>query len=235
MTGIVIGMGEIGKAVYSVYSEYHDLDTYDLRKIFSDINLDNYDVMLVCIPYSDVFCAMVEQYKEKFNPKAVIVFSTVQIGTCQRIGAIHCPIEGRHPNLRESIFAWDVVMGGFNAIAYNFFTEAGKRPEMIYDSPRTTEALKLLSTTFYGLCIEFYRYATGVLNQTGVDGEAFTLYNESYNRLYEALDMEEFFRPLLYPPDGKIGGHCVLGNCDILQESYPNELVKYIIERNKNL
>jgi hypothetical protein len=37
-------------------------------------------------------------------------------------------------------------------------------------------------------------------------------------------------RPILYPPDGPIGGHCVVPNAKILSEEYESEFLRFIIE-----
>jgi hypothetical protein len=54
--------------------------------------------------------------------------------------------------------------------------------------------------------------------------------NKSYNEGYRKLGREEVVRPYLKYMPGKIGGHCVIPNCHILD----SEIAKYILLKNKS-
>lgn len=229
MKCLLIGYGEIGKAVFTVYREHHNIEVYDPK--FCECNLlpvDSYDILLVAIPYSDKFIEIVRSYTEIYSIKTTIVFSTVPIGTCSQIpNCVHSPVEGKHPELAISIFTMERLVGGVEPLAYRFFKEAGQSP-IVHDTPELTEALKLLSTTFYGVCLEYYRYASQILGSLGGDGSEFKHFNILYNELYKALNMKQFLRPLLNAPHGELGGHCVVPNANILQDQYPNPMVKLV-------
>jgi hypothetical protein len=228
MKTILIGFGEIGKSIYTYYKQYHKIDFIDLEN--ESIDLPDHDIMLVTIPYSDRFVEIVTEYQDRFKPKVTIIFSSVAIGTTSKLmNAVHVPIEGRHPDLALSVANWQVFMGGFIQLAFNFFVDADKCPYVL-DKPEHTEAMKILSTSMYGVNIEFARYANKIFKDIGMDYGKFNVYNGCYNSLYDMLGMAQFKRYLLNPPDGKKGGHCVTSNAKILQEQYPDIIVDVIAE-----
>lgn len=228
MNCILIGYGEIGQGLYEAYSQYHNIDIFDIKLDNRKYN-DKYDLMLVAIPYNDdVFVYAVEQYQKYFKPDATIIFSTVAIGITNQIkNAVHCPIEGRHPYLRESIKKWQVFIGGHNKLATKFFTDANKIPFEL-DKPEHTEFLKLQSTSNYGLMIEYARYVQNVCNDIGLEYDDVKKFNLAYNLLYKSLGLPNLQRYILDPPQGNIGGHCVVPNAEILDEQYPSIFLKEI-------
>lgn len=222
----MLGYGEIGQAVHEVFREAHDITLWD-KKFETPRPTGPFDVMLVCIPYSKNFVDIVQYEQTRYTPKAVIIFSTVAIGTTRQIaGAVHSPVEGKHPHLAESMQQMRRWVGGRNPVADRFFEQANVQPFYV-DKPETTEALKLLSTSLYGVNIEFYRYAERVL---GEDIDKFRLFNWDYNILYKRLGLTHFQRYLLDAPKGLLGGHCIRPNAEILDEQFPSFFLKAIIE-----
>ena len=225
MKALLIGYGEIGKAVHKVFSGQHDIEVYD-----SAFNVDTptgeYDVLLVAIPYTPSFVEIVQGYKAKH----IIVFSTVPIGTCSQIGACHCPVEGKHPYLAESMRKTTTKwLGGHDDICTEFVQSAGFYVQHL-DKPEYTEFLKLRSTTLYGLNIEFARYSKSVCDDLGLDYEHVKSWDTWVDNLYHDLGMPWFRRYLLDPPKGTKGGHCVTPNALLLNEQYPDELVARVAE-----
>lgn len=233
MNALLIGYGEIGKGIYEVYSQFHQIDIIDPAYETERV-LDTYDVMLVTIPYSDKFVEIVNDYQKEFNPRAKIIFSTLPVGTTAKFKyTVHVPIEGKHPALMESIDKWQIFMGGFNKTAYKFFVQSGKMP-YILDKPEHTEFLKLQSTTNYGLMIEFARYCNEICKSINMDYSEINQYNACYNALYEQMNMPQFSRYILTPPEGSKGGHCVTNNAKILREQFPNVLIDVVAEVDFN-
>ena len=97
MTELVIGMGQIGKAVQEAIC-FDKADTLDLK---TRARLKKYDILHICIPYSDRFKSEVKKYIKRFQPEHVIVYSTVPVGTCSDIDdrIVHSPVEGKLPDL----------------------------------------------------------------------------------------------------------------------------------------
>ena len=233
MNCLILGFGEVGQGVYEAFKDYHDIDHFDLKKEGQVIYKD-YDLLLICFPYCEKFIEWVIWYQERFvNTKATIIFSTVPIGTTRQIpNAVHCPIEGKHPNLAESIRKFDRYIGGNVQLAVQFFFDAGfdlDRVEWFKDS-ETTELMKLQSTTNYGINIEYARELKKVCDKYKVPYEAIKEYNRSYNKLYEGTDYKRY---ILDPPKGKIGGHCILQNLPLFKKDFNNKFIEILEENNE--
>lgn len=231
MRCVLVGFGEIGKGVKRVYGIKHTIAVYDpITQPVMPATHEPYDLLLVAIPHSEAFIEQVRGYQRAFGVKATLVFSTTPVGTCRRLGAVHCPIEGRHPDLAESIAVTERWLGGADPTVFEFFTEA-KMPYRMLPSPEHTEFLKLRSTTVYGVNIEFARYCKAVCDDIGMDYAECKAWDAWYNRLYgEYFRQPQFTRPLLDPPTGAKGGHCVTPNARILMEQYPSPLVASVAE-----
>lgn len=230
MSNLIIGYGEIGKAIHAVVGESGVVDLNRQEDIPKSV-----DVMHVCFPYHPGFVADVLEYMERYKPAHVIVYSTLPIGTTKMIkGLVHSPVEGKHPDLELSIRQMERWIG-YNDKAEaqffaNFFNDLGIKSKLVGNSD-FTEALKLLSTTEYGLNIEFARYKKHVADSLEMDYELTKQWNEEYNRLYRNLGMDKRFQKfVLDPPDGPKGGHCIVPNAQLLNDQYPSELVKLVGE-----
>jgi UDP-N-acetyl-D-mannosaminuronate dehydrogenase len=210
-TNIVIGLGQIGTAIKDILG----CDGIDKDSVYIP---QHYDVMHVCIPALDNFIDVVNVYKERFTPDLIIVHSTVPVGTCKKLGAVHSPCRGIHPVLKEGIMTFVKYFGGERAEeASEIFKEKGIKVKCCKDS-NTIEALKLWDTTQYGLNIvlekEIYKYC----QENGLDFDLiYTDANTTYNSGYEELGHPEYKKYILKHKEGKIGGHCVLQNLPLLK------------------
>jgi hypothetical protein len=229
MKTLLLGYGEVGKAVYENLKDSHEIDIIDLKfKQKSPLReLDDNQVLLVTIPFTDKFIKTVQEYQDKIKPKATIIFSTVAIGTCRKLNAVHSPIEGKHPDLTQSFKIHKRWLGGHNQVASQFFWNAGIKLMQVTE-PEHTEFLKLRSTSLYGLNIEFARYSSDVAKKLNMPFELTKNYDEDYNELYEKLGLKQFQRYILDAPQGKIGGHCITPNALILDKQYPSVFLKEI-------
>ena len=230
MKNLIVGMGEIGKAVTETVGS---AQTLDIEKKVIELPVE---VMHICFPYTEHFKAEVRQYMLKYKPEHVIVYSTVPIGTCESIGkhVVHSFCEGKHPNLELSIQIMERWLGTSDKKEAQFFTSFFEDLFMrvkVVGSSKYTEALKLLSTTEYGVNIEFARYKKQVIDDLGMDFELTKEFNREYNRLYRELGLGNRFQKfILDAPEGPKGGHCVTSNAKLLYSQYPSELVRIVAE-----
>jgi hypothetical protein len=227
MKAVLIGYGEIGKGVFDVFSMYHDITPHDPDQ--NKTAVGKYDIMLVTIPPIKGFVQVIKDYQKQYGVKSTIVFGTTPIGTCSQIDAVHCPVEGRHPNLAESIRITDKWLGGKDKLAHRFITEAEFTIHQL-DRPEFTEFLKLRSTTVYGLNIEFARYSKDVCDSLGLNFEETKEWDKWVNRIYSHFGMDWARRYILDAPEGPKGGHCVTPNAKILNKQFPNKMVKIVGE-----
>lgn len=215
---LVIGLGEVGQAVKNIL-RCHGTD--------KEIVNETYDVLHICFPYSETFVDDVRKYKEHYSSYLVIVHSSVPIGTCDLLEAVHSPIRGVHPHLEEGIRTFLKYFGGFRAPeAALIFEEVGIETQVIRDA-RTTEALKLWDTTQYGVMIMLEKEIFDFCRLNGLDFEiVYAHANKTYMQGYTKLGMAYVTRPSLMHKPGPVGGHCVLENARLLNTPSAARILK---------
>lgn len=219
MKSLIVGYGEIGKALYNILSQYYPVDIVDQDYSLSATSGET-EIMHICFPYSDKFKDEVRRYKKLFSPEYVVVHSTVPVGTCAELDVIHSPVIGIHPHLERSLKTFTKFLGGVDSdIVADYFRKAGIKV-YIFDKSATTELMKILDTTFYGLCIEYTKMVREESWANKVPFEAWTIWTDAYNKGYKRLGYPEYQRPNLVPIWKVIGGHCVLNNCDFLENEF---------------
>lgn len=201
---VVLGAGQVGRAVAEV------LGDAELRDIGDPVTPA--DVIHVCFPYSDQFEAAVLDYQVRYQPSLTIIHSTVPVGTSRRLGAVHSPVTGRHPDLATSVLTFVKFFGGEQAAdAAAIFEARGVRTEVVPD-PETTEAGKLWATLQHGWLVALEKEAHRFAGAHGADPDiAYRRFNEVYNEGYARLG-EPWHLPILRHMPGPIGGHCVIPN-----------------------
>lgn len=234
----ILGYGEVGKAVAQFFKnpKIKDLDRDD--------GLAGVKVLHVCIPWTDNFVNIVKKEIKAIKPKLVIIHSTVVPGATlriaqgkQKIMAVHSPIRGVHPHLYGGIKTFVKYIGADSKkagkMAEKHLRSLGIKTKMFMPSA-TTEVAKLLSTSYYGLCIAWHGEMKKICDKYKIDFEkAVTDFNMTYNEGYAKLGKKNVIRPVLYPPKGGIGGHCVVENAKILRKRIKSPALDFIL-RYKN-
>lgn len=213
MVHLIVGYGEVGRSLHKVIGRAVWED-----KILGGTWIDQkVDVAHICIPYNKDFDETVRHYK--FYSKLVIVHSTVPIGVCDKLGVVHSPIRGMHPNLTRGIKTFVKYFGGKNADkAARVFRELGVKTKT-YKQAKTTEALKLWDTTQYGRLILLEKEIHDWCKKNKIDFNAiYTKANRDYNIGYVKLGRPDVVRPWLTHIEGPIGGHCILPNAELLKK-----------------
>jgi UDP-N-acetyl-D-mannosaminuronate dehydrogenase len=228
----IVGFGEIGQALYHLYTQNNI--TPFVKDVKRDDGLENCSILNISIPYSKDFEAVVVEYLKTLKPELAIIHSTIPPGTTEKINkvfsnVVHSPVRGVHPNLLEGLKTFVKVVGG------DLAPEAAKHLESlglkvhVFSSSASTEVAKLLDTSYYGVCIAWHQYGSDVCEKLDVPfEEAMTFFNETYNDGYKKLGKENVVRPVLYPPKGKIGGHCIVHNAELLGEILDSSLLQEV-------
>lgn len=231
----ILGYGQIGKAIAQLYT---DPKIKDKNR---DDGLKGVDVLNVCIPYDENFVEIVKKEIAEIKPKLTIIHSTVDIGTTKKIGGmvVHSPVRGVHPDLFPGIkkmvkyIGADILEAGI--MAEEHFRALGLKPKAFGPSD-ITELGKILSTSYYGVCIAWHGEMKKVCDKHKIPFEqAVTHFNETYNEGYTKLGKPNVVRPILYPPkDNRIGRHCVIPNAKILKNHLESEAIDLILKYNQD-
>lgn len=216
MKSVIVGMGEVGTALFRVLSGKHEVVTKDIASKRLPVNID---VLHICLRYDDRFVDTVNGYITKCNPKIVDICTTVPPGTTSLIGsnAVHSTTRGLHPNLEKSIRTFCKHIGGRMADKLaDYYVEAGVKT-ITHKNPETTELAHILSNCLYGVNLMFADEMSNICRNYGVDYvDSVIGYNKTSNDGYAELGHESKFRMLLTPPGGSIGGHCVVSNAKLI-------------------
>jgi hypothetical protein len=225
---LVVGMGEVGQGVFSVLQGQYSVFARDKDPVLITEAIVG---LHVAIPYSEQFEEIVAKYIEQYKPRVTIVYSTVPIGTCERIGAVHSPVEGKHPQLGLSIQNSARWMGCSDEAKLTQAEEIWQKLVPVRKLPKAdfTEWLKLRSTSKFGVNIVWAEYEATVTKELGMDFSAVKQFDLDYNNLYQRMGMLQFQRYILDPPEGKIGGHCLVPNAKVLNGQFPSKLLEMVI------
>lgn len=243
----ILGYGEVGRAMASFYEKPYvrDLERDDFAGLMATGRV--LDVLHVCLPHSPGFDAIVGDAIRNSCPQGVVIIhSTVPVGTTQRIreqvgvdaiGLVHSPVRGVHPELALGIKTFIKYIGSDSPTAGEYASahleSLGIRTMVLYKS-RTSELLKLLDTTYYGIAIAFHAYAHGLCEKEEVNFDmVMSDANETYNEGYKALRKDNVVRPVLTAPRGQIGGHCIIPNAELLKKEYGDDPILKAILRHK--
>lgn len=220
-------MGKVGNGLYSVLKTKVVVYCRDAKPVVIGTKID---YLHICIPYNDKFEKQVKDYIKLYNPTLTIVYSTVPIGTCEKLKVVHSPIEGKHPALGLSIINSPRWLGSSDNKLLTKAAQFWKKFVPVREMPSAnyTEWLKLRSTATYGINIVWADYSARVSKKLGLDFSAVRQFDIDYNLMYQKLGMPVYSRYILEPPNGKIGGHCLIPNAEILDEQHPHDMLKMI-------
>lgn len=230
MNSVVIGMGEIGKALTNILSKNYSVYTYDAqdKDSFVDfyLRVPKIEVLHVCFPYSERFIGQVREYQKFINPKFTVIHSTVPTKTCEKLKAIHSPVIGIHPHLEQSILTFTKYLGGEQASeAADYFRKAGIKV-YITDKSETTELMKLLCTMRLTLDAEYHKMVKRECLARDIPFELLTHWTNNYSDGYTKLGYPEYVRSNLIPVMKKVGGHCCLPNLNLIDNEFSKFLKK---------
>ncbi len=234
---LIIGFGEIGKSLCEVY-ESSDINP-GVRDPFLEFYDDetDCDVINICIPYFDF-----EQFSEAIKSLDVkddavfIIQTTMPMGTCNKLqemipnALVASPVRGVHPNLKEGLLTFEKYLGFTDKFRENeeVKSKVKKHLESIdiksafAARSNETELAKIISTSFYGMCIAFTQHVFNICEENKLDFESvLPRWQIGYNEGYEKLGKSNVRRPVLGPIPNKkkvIGGHCIIPNARFLKE-----------------
>ena len=229
-THLVIGLGEIGKPLFTLLSRAHPN--------YVGVDIEPVEVagpvgmMHVCYPFlvGKGFVETTVAYIRKYHPAVVIINSTVVPGTTRSIaeaGGVPCvysPVRGKHTRMEaDSLFYCKFVAGGSERavqVASEHFSAAGMKTKTM-SSEEGLELAKLLETTYFGLLIAWAQEMDRFSRHLNVD----------YNEVASFFEEIAYLPPFVFQP-GYIAGHCVMPNIALLKTHFHSEFLDAIERSN---
>ena len=235
---LILGMGKVGAAIATM-EEAAKNEVYYQDYIYKPPAVgEKVQIIHVCIPWSKAFVRTVNGVMRKYKPLLTAIHSTVPIGTTEKIRMamkrpiVHSPVRGQHNDLDYSVKIFRKIVGGLPGdvdLAENHLRNIGF-DVIRFPSARASELAKLISTTQFGWSLLMAKETKALCDFFRVDPEFMKIEALTYNEGYEAAGLPRFRRPILKPPEGKIGGSCVSQNVDLLPDCRLKEIFKTINE-----
>lgn len=238
MRSLIIGEGEVGGALKEIFEEAgFEVETKDIAE--KEIE-PGFDAMHVCLNYVKLgkskWLDLVKGYADLYQPRLVDVLSTVAPGTTRLLGgnAVHSTTRGLHPHLAEGIRTVAKHVGGPRAQEVaRYYSKAGIRC-VTHRKAATTEVAHIAHLLDYGLQIASAGMRSDLCRRANVDYmEAVVRYTDTHNAGFAAMDMPSKVRMSLTPPNGKIGGHCVVEAAKLARDyGFRHPLCDYLADFN---
>jgi UDP-N-acetyl-D-mannosaminuronate dehydrogenase len=228
---VVVGLGEVGKPLMQLISEYHKVVGVDIGPPAEDPS--GADVLHLCFPFQvKDFVGEAARYVEMIRPKLTVINSTVEVGTTRKVAersggaaVAYSPVRGKHAKMLEDLRRYTKFVGGVDPVAgesaAKHFQSLGLKTRTL-SSPEAAEVAKLTETTYFGLMIAWAQQIERYADTVGVD----------YDEIVSFYEEIGFFPPIKYFP-GVIGGHCVMPNIELLNRLQGSEILEAIKASNK--
>jgi UDP-N-acetyl-D-mannosaminuronate dehydrogenase len=242
---LVVGLGEVGTAMFDLVKESGkfeayglDLDKTKMKDLKQRALPEKTNVIHICLPCKDQvkFVDIVTSYARHFNPKLIIINSTVPPGTTMSVNdrcsclVAHSPFRGMHESaehMKWELKRWTKYVGGasFEAgiIADRHLRRLGLKTRVL-KSCRETELAKLFETTYRAWMITCFQEMQRITRHFGARFDEVVDFLADTHRV-------RFDRPIMYPD--VIGRHCVIPNVELLLEGYDSKLLRLILESNE--
>lgn len=226
---VVVGLGEVGKPLYDLASQYHDTVGIDIAPAGA---IDGVDVLHICYPFQiKDFVGETARYIERYKPAVTVINSTVSIGTTRAVAertqtpVVNSPIRGKHARMLQDMRKYTKFVGSLDRAAgehvARHFESMGLKTKVL-SSPEATELAKLTETTYFGVMIAWAQEVERYCDTWGAD----------YEQVVSFYDEIDFFPKVKYFP-GVIGGHCVMQNIEILSRLDKSDLLDAIKSSNE--
>lgn len=227
---VIAGLGEIGEPILKLISRTtlaigYDVETsrMDTKKFLKYENTET-SFLHICIPFSNRFIDSVVKLFKKFNPKCIVIHSTISPHTTNKIQQkldipiIYSATRGVHKRMLYDLkrytkfFAIEPNAPNQEWATTNFekiMKKAGVKTKKM-STPITLELAKIIvDTSYYGWLITYSQLSNMIAIKNNVN----------YDEMWQFADEIHKFlgnRPKMYP--GFIGGHCVIPNLNLIKD-----------------
>ena len=218
---IVAGLGEIGFPIFKILSKNFPIEGFDknFKLNVHKKSLENHqvDFLHVCIPFSKNFISDVLKLEKKFTPNAIVIHSTVSPHTTEKlqkklqIPIIYSATRGVHKRMSRdlkryvkfySVYSSTNNSNNISKLFEKRFAKCNIKCKKM-SSPLTLELAKI------------------ICDKENVDFDEMWSFSDEIHKFLKN-------RPKMFP--GIIGGHCVIPNLELIDNSLLNQIDKI----NKN-
>ena len=237
---VVIGLGEIGLPIYKLISKNFPVDGIDklenLNKEKSSLKSHSVELIHICTPYSKNLYSIIKKFTKKYQPKAVVIHSTISPNTTEiiqkkiDIPIIYSATRGVHKRMLTdlkrytkfySVYDWAPHANLASKIFQKRMKTCNVKTKKI-SNPLTLELSKIVvDTSYYGWLINYAQISKIISQKYKIDYDEMWSFSDEIHKFLKN-------RPKMFP--GFIGGHCVIPNLELID----NELLNQIDKINKN-
>jgi UDP-N-acetyl-D-mannosaminuronate dehydrogenase len=231
---IVAGLGEIGRPILDLIKKSEPSIGYDINeKLVNTVDVKKYQnyqtlILHICIPFTKNFEKNIKFLYKKFDPKIIVIHSTVSPYTTKKIQQslpipiIYSATRGVHKRMLHDLKRYtkffaiyeDAPTAKWAVAEYSkLLRKCGVKTKQM-SNPLTLELAKIIvDTSYYGWLINYAQLSNMIAVEHGVN------YDEMWSFSYE---IHKFLgnRPKMFP--GFIGGHCVIPNLDLMHNQTLN-------------
>ena len=225
---VVLGSGEVGTVIRKrciTSAKCYDKGEWEGKNIDAT-------ALHICIPYSDDFVGIVQQSVDEMHPKYLIIHSTVEPGTTNKIQhdvKAYSPVMGRH----EDNFTKNVCLFrkwiACDQNHYDFFAKLLDVPPKWWgDDFSALEYAKVMSTNYMYWNLIYQKLMHKDCEENGYDfDKVYTEWNINYNDgIY--FTHKYWGRPVYdYDPKPTPGGHCLPANIHLADNGIATILQKW--------
>ncbi len=228
---VVAGIGEIGKPILKLLSKQNitvgfDLnpDLMDQRKFQRYKNLQT-SFLHITIPVTGKFINNVLKLDKKFQPECIVIHSTIKPGTTKKlqeklsIPVIYSATRGIHKRMiydlkrytKFFVISENAPRGKWASSRFvKLMKRCGIKTKKM-SKPETLELAKIICDTSYlGWLVNYAQLSNKIAIEHGVDYDEMWSFSDEIHKLLGN-------RPKMYP--GYIGGHCVIPNLKLINDS----------------
>ena len=231
---IVAGLGEIGTPISQLISKGTKVSGFDINpKLVNKKQNKKYESLQtrflhVCIPFNKKFEKNIISLYKKFKPQGIVIHSTISPGTTKKlqsklpIPVMYSATRGIHRRMLYDLkrytkfFAIEskAPKAKWAIEEYSKLLKKCKVKSKQMSNPHTLELAKIVvDTSYYGWLINYAQISKMIADKFKVN----------YDEMWTFSDEIQKFagnRPKMFP--GFIGGHCVIDNLTLMNESSLN-------------
>ena len=115
---VVVGLGEVGKPLFELASQYHDTVGVDIAPVEVPGAVD---VLHICYPFQiKDFVGETARYIERYKPNVTVINSTVAIGTTRAVAertkaaVVNSPVRGKHARMLDDMRKYIKFLGAID-------------------------------------------------------------------------------------------------------------------------